>query len=447
MKSLLVFWAFGVTLLAFPLSGYTFDNGPAWFGFNYTLNTSGARTIGMGSAAVASVNDASATMANPAALASLSKSEFRFDSSFRHIEAASHPGADNLATGESISMGLHVDATNQIDPVLLALATPLGDGKTVVALFIHEFLPYDRAVSVYDPVSGGLSETHNVMFDLDEYGLSIAHSLFDDQLAIGLSASLVTANMLITSKQDRTPQPGSFDGVQFSQYGSQTEQEPIWRFGLLYRPSKTMAFGLNYTLTQNVEYTMTTANSPVTIDSAPLNGCFGDANIGTLADGTPSGNWICESSLTLPESVSIGFAYTPNKAWTFAIDATRINYSRIEEFQAAYAYPGGDVTVIQTNNEFKAQDVIEFHLGIEYLTRFKQHPLAFRAGYFFDPAHDIRYSGSDSTSKLIYPGGRDVQHFSAGVGILFIDKLNFDLALDAADDDSYRVALSFAFRY
>ena len=447
MKNALPFCLSGVMLLTFPLSGYAFDNGPTWFGFSNTSNISGARTIGMGGAAVASVDDATASLANPAALVRLSKTEFRVDGTFRHIEAISHPGADNLGTGESISLGLHVDETNQIDPVLMALAAPLGNGRTVIGLFYHEFLPYDRAVTVTDPISGGLAETHNVMFDLDEFGFSIAHSLFDGQLAIGLSVSLVTPNLLITSKQDRTPQPSSFDWAQFTSYGSQTEQEPIWRFGLLYRPTETMAFGVNYTLTQNTEYTMITANSPATVNSAQQNGCDGDINNGILPDGTPTGNWICPSSLLLPISMSVGFAYTPNEVWTFAIEATRINYSGIEEFHAPYAYPGGDVTVIQSNSDFEAKDVIEIHLGLEYHTRFKQQPLALRAGYYLDPAHDIKYLGTDSTSQLIYPGGEDVQHLSVGVGIPFSEKLQFDLAYDAADDDSYRVAISFAYRY
>ncbi|MCW8830128.1 MAG: outer membrane protein transport protein [Gammaproteobacteria bacterium] len=447
MKNALIFWLSGVLLLTFPLSGFAFDNGPTWFGFNHTPNVSGARTIGMGGTAVASVNDASASLTNPAALVRLSKTEFRVDGNFRHIEGLNKPGADNLGTGKSIRMGLRVDETNQIDPALMALATPIGNGRTVIGLFHHEFLPYDRYVTVTDPISGNRTETHNVMFDLDEFGFSVAHSLFDGRLAIGLSASMVTPNMLITVKQDQTPQPGSFDRIEFASYGSQTEQEPIWRFGLLYRPTETMAFGANYTLTQNTEYTMTTANSPATINSAQQNGCMGDVNIGVLADGTPTGNWICPSSLQLPVSLSIGFAYTPNEAWTFAIEATRIDYSYIEEFHAPYAYPGGDITVIQSNSDFKARDVVELHLGLEYRTRFKQQPLALRAGYYLDPAHDIKYYGTDSTSQLIYPNRKDVQHLTAGVGMLFSEALQFDLALDAADDDSYRVAISFAYQY
>jgi len=448
VKNALFFWASGVMLLTFPLPGYAFDNGPTWFGFHYSLNISGARTLSMGGAAVASVDDASATLANPAALVRLSKTEFRFDSNYRHLDEISSPGADNPGAGESIRLGLYVDETNQIDPALMALAAPLGDGQTVIGLFYHEFLPYDRFVTVTDPLSGGTAEKHNVMFDLDEFGFSVARSLYDGRLAIGLSASLVTLNMDIKAERDRTPQPGSFDGLEFASYGSQTEQEPIWRFGLLYRPSEIMAFGINYTLSPNPDYTMITANSPATVDSAQQNGCTGDVNIGVLPDGTPTGNWICKSSLPLPTSLSVGFAYTPNEVWTLAIEATYIDYSRItKEFHAPYAYPGGDVTVIQRKNDFEAEAVVEVHLGFEYITKFRQYPLALRAGYYFDPAHDIEYRGADATSQVIYPGGEDVQHLSGGVGILFRETLQVDLALDVADDDSYRLAISLAYRY
>ena len=448
MKKASFSWISVIILLTFPLSVYAFDNGPTWFGFNYILNTSGARTIGMGGTAVASVDDASATLANPAALVRLEKTEFRFDSTFRHLEEETRPGATNLGTGESIRMGLHVDETNQMDPALMALATPLGNEKTVISLFYHQFLPYDRFVTVTDPVSGGTAETHNVMFDLDEFGLSAAHSLFGGQLAIGLSASWVTPNMTITANKARTPQPGSFDGEEFTSYGSKTEQEPLWRLGLLYRPSETMAFGLNYTLTQDPQYTMTTVNSPATVDSAPQNGCAGDINIGELPDGTLTGNWICNSSLPMPESLSIGFAYTPNDVWTFAIDAVYIDYGRTTmEFVAPYAYPGGDVRVIQRNSDFKAKDVVEVHLGLEYLTSLFHRTLALRAGYYFDPAHDIEYRGTDATSQVIYPGGEDVQHLSAGAGMVFKESLHVDMAFDAADDNSYRSAISLAYRY
>jgi len=438
-------WLTLPVLLAFPPVTFGFDNGPSWFGFSYTLNTSGARTIGMGNSGVASVSDASAVLVNPAALLRLPKTEFRLDSNFRHLDEVNLPGASNLGTGESIRLGLKVDETNQIDPALMAFATPTNDGRTVFALFYHEFLPYDRFVTVTDPLSGTEIEKHNVMFDLDEFGFSIAHSLYDDKLALGLSASLVTLNMDVLAVDLQGSAPVT--EAEFASYGSQTEQEPIWRFALLYQPTDELSFAFNYTLAPNPDYTHITANSTATVNSAAQNGCSGDINNAVLVDGTPTGSWICKSSLPLPSSVAIGVAYTPEPRWNLAFDIVFIDYSRItKELHAPYAYPGGDVVVVQQKSDFEAEAVTEYHFGLEYLATIKQQPIALRAGYYFDPAHDIKYRGEDSTSKLIYTGGEDVHHLTAGIGVPLADSMQFDMAADLADNDSYRIALSFAYR-
>jgi long-subunit fatty acid transport protein len=435
-------------LLTLPLPSSAFDNGPTWFDFNYTLQNTDARSLAMGGAAVATTDDASATLTNPAGLVRLTTAELRFDSTYLRRKEVHRPGASNLGTGDSIRLGLQSDETSQFNAGLMALAIPIPDREMAIALFYHKLLPYDRFITVTDPLSGGIVETHNVMFDLDEFGFSLAGSLFDDRLAIGLSASLVTLNMDIKALQDATPAPGSFNGAEFTTYGSQTEQEPIWRLGLLYRPDPKLAIALQHTIAPNPDYTMTTANSTATVNSAIPGGCSGDINNSVLPDGTPVGNWICKSSLPLPESTALGIAYSPNESWTFATEVTYIDYSRItKEFHSPYAYPGGDVIIIQKPDEFEAETGLELHFGLEFKTRIDRKPLTLRAGYFFDPAHDIRYRGKDATAKSIYPGGQDVHHFSTGFGLSLVDALHVDAAIDIADDQSHHGAISFAYRF
>ncbi len=448
MKTALNLIVSGLLLLAYPSIGHTFDNGPTWFNFHYTLQNADARSLAMGGAAVATVNDASATLTNPAALAHLTSGEIRFDSTYLHLKEINRPGASNLGSGESIRLGLHSAESQQLNAGLMAMAVPLPNNNSAVGLFYHRLLPYDRSITVTDPLSNGISETYNVMFDLDEFGFSVAHKLLKGQLAIGLSASLVTLNMDITARQSPTPAPGSFNGVEFSTYGSQTEQEPIWRFGLFYQPDPQLAIGLLHTIAPNPDYTLTTANSAATINSAIPSGCAGDINNGVLPDGTPTGNWVCKSSLPLPEMTSFGFAYTPDKTWTFALEATYIDYARVtKELNSPYAYPGGDTTIVQNPEDFEAEAIITLQCGVEYRSLFKRQPLALRAGYYFDPAHDIKYSGNDATSRVIYPGGEDVHHFSTGLGLLLGNRLQLDVALDYADNQRQHGAISFAYRF
>lgn len=425
-----------------------FDNGPSWFDFHTTLQPSSARSLSMGGAAVATVDDASAVLDNPAALALLSKAQILFDSAYLYRRALEQPGASNLGSGDSIRLGLSADANRQLKPALMALATPLAQGRAAIGLFYHKLLPYDRTIRVSDPLSDALVETHRVMFDIDEFGVSLAHSLFDGRLALGVSASLVTLNMDFTTRRDPNPGTGDFDGVEFSSYGSQSEQEPQWRFGLLYRPSEAFAIGLRHTIAPNLDYTLTTANGPETVEGAPASGCNGDINLGVLSDGTPTGSWVCKSSLPLPEYTSLGAAYSPNPVWTFAVEATYVDYARMtKEFNSPYAYPGGDVTVVQSPQDFEAETVIEVHLGVEYRIREERYPFALRGGYYFDPAHDIKYRGDDATSQAIYTGGDNVHHFSAGLGVDFGVGLQLDLAYDLADDHSQRGAFTLAYSY
>ena len=448
MRNVSVAWLAGLILFVCPATGFAFDNGPTWFDFHYTLDTPGARTLAMGGAALATVDDAGAVLANPAALVRLRETQLRFDSAYLHRTARDRPGTGNPGSAESIRLGLRVDRTRQLKPALMALAVPLREGRSVFALFYHKLLPYDRSITVTDPLSGGVAETHNVMFDLDEFGFSVAQSLFDGRLALGLSASLVTLNMDIKVLRDPNPAPGRFEGTEFAGYGSQSEQEPLWRLGLLYRPNPVFAVGVRHEIAPNPDFTMTTANSPETVAGGASGGCSGDINLGVLADGTPTGNWICKSSFPLPERTSLGLAYTPHAAWTFTAEASYVDYARVtKELHAPYAYSGGGVTVPQAPEDFEAEAVVELRLGLEHRTRFAQRPLALRCGYYFDPAHDIRYRGADATSRVIYPGGRDVHHVSVGAGLRFAGALQLDAAFAAADDRSQRGALSLAYSY
>jgi hypothetical protein len=59
--------------------------------------------------------------------------------------------------------------------------------------------------------------------------------------------------------------------------------------------------------------------------------------------------------------------------------------------------------------------------------------VAVRAGYFRDPDHKIRYIGPTNTdegafTKLLFPGGKDQNHFTGGFGIVPFKGLQIDFA-------------------
>ena len=61
-------------------------------------------------------------------------------------------------------------------------------------------------------------------------------------------------------------------------------------------------------------------------------------------------------------------------------------------------------------------------------------PVAARAGFFTDPDHRIRYRGADVASRVLFPGGRDQYHGTAGLGFVPFSGVQFDFATNISSE-------------
>jgi hypothetical protein len=64
-------------------------------------------------------------------------------------------------------------------------------------------------------------------------------------------------------------------------------------------------------------------------------------------------------------------------------------------------------------------------------------PVAIRAGWWHDPAHAIAYRGpvvtpEEVAAHILFPGGRDENHFSAGIGVAW-PRFQVDAAYDTSE--------------
>ena len=75
---------------------------------------------------------------------------------------------------------------------------------------------------------------------------------------------------------------------------------------------------------------------------------------------------------------------------------------------------------------------LEFHVGAEYIMFFRTIPIGVRAGFYTNPDHRIRYTGPDIGERLLFPGGRDQYHGTAGVGIVPFPGVQFDAAVNVS---------------
>jgi long-subunit fatty acid transport protein len=423
--------------LMLPPASQALDNGASWFDWQYRLDEPGARGRGMGGATVAVTNDASATLVNPAALTEVAQIELVVEARAVHLDERSTAGqVDN--TGNPLQMGLQAGDSDQLNLSHVAMAVPLGKSRTVFGIFYHRLALMDRTIIASDPRDASVIQVHEPMFAVDEIGASLATDFWSGKLALGLSGSLVTLNMDSKVTVGDSPLVGGPAGREYLFY-SQSEQEPIWRLGLLWKPTPRLRIGIKQTLMPTIDYKLSTVDSKWITDDPEASRCTPTA----FSDG-----WVCESTLPIPDVFAVGIAYQLSDRLTLAGELKSIKYSeRTHKFNAIFVTPGSDPEADLHPEDFSAEDVVEVHLGVEWLCSATTQPIQLRAGYYFDPAHDIRYRGSDATTAAIYYGGEDVHHGTFGVGIPFGIRNRIDVAIDIASDGRNQGLLGLLWRF
>lgn len=424
--------------LMLPYAGQALDNGASWFDWKYRLDEPGARGRGMGGATVAVTNDASATLVNPAALTEVAQTELVVEARAVHLDESSTAGQVD-DTGNPLQMGLQAEDSDQLNLSHVAMAVPLGKSRSVFAIFYHRLALMDRTITASDPRDASVIQVHEPMFAIDEIGASLAREFWSGKLALGLSGSLVTLNMDSKVTVGDSSLAGGSAGSEYLFYGHQSEQEPIWRMGLLWKPTSKLRIGIKQALMPTIDYKLSTVDSTwITADPAASR-CTPTA----FSDG-----WVCESTLPIPDVLAVGIAYQVNDRLTLAGELKSINYSEsTHKLNAIFVTPGSKPEADLHLADFSAEDVVEIHLGVEWLSRTTVQPVQLRAGYYFDPAHDIRYRGSDATTAAIYYGGEDVHHGTFGVGIPFGNRNRIDVAIDIASDGRSQGLLGLLWRF
>jgi hypothetical protein len=92
-------------------------------------------------------------------------------------------------------------------------------------------------------------------------------------------------------------------------------------------------------------------------------------------------------------------------------------------------------------------DIWEIHFGTEYvLNAVPNIPIAFRTGFFYEPAHDFKYNGTGTIQKAIFTGGKDLYHFTVGTGAVFMNHYQVDVGADFTQE-SRSVSLSMVYQF
>ncbi len=154
---------------------------------------------------------------------------------------------------------------------------------------------------------------------------------------------------------------------------------------------------------------------------------------------------VADTTFHIPDVAGLGVSVRPIPVLTINLDAVHVKYSNlVDDFVASVA----DVRELE-EDPFGADDVIELHIGAEYVFTTKI-PFALRAGFWRDPAHSVEWRGPLNrpdfiAEAMLYPEGESQNHMSIGAGLAW-PRFQIDAAYDTAEN--YKVgSISFVTRF
>lgn len=411
-------------VLLFPAAGYSLDNAPWNTGLNFRFYPPGARALGMGGAFVGLADDATAAASNPAGLAQLTRMQLAVEGRY-----VSNDGDDNSFSFFSAPFQGSVRSNSDQDDITEisfgAFSTPVFDNAFNLAVFYDKPVNYSSSKSInaswfdtristtptdfqYWPASTDIS--------VDEVGLSLAKSFADGRVMIGVGLGLQFFEM--DARETIIRQVGT-SNIVTQQIGiDESDVGVSCRVGILTKPLDNLRVGASFT-------------------SMPR---F-DTNVKGSSFGVPIEY---ETEFDIPDNVSFGAAYNIFPNWVTVLEFRYVFYSQLmNEFAANRGYFFEDVS----DSLYDMDDVLEVHFGTEYvLNAIKDIPIALRAGVFYEPAHDLEYTGSGPIQRNLFDGGDDLFHFTVGTGAVFYNHFQVDIGADI-NEEGQNVTLSMVYQF
>jgi long-subunit fatty acid transport protein len=357
--------------------------------FQWNFATPGARANAMGRAFIGSADDASASITNPAGLVRLTRRQAYFEIKATDLKVDRLSSTRSLFTLEPDTFG---GTTGSLS--FLSVSMPFGE-RFAFAFTRHEFLNYQEsfileprpvpnvdgitffgvegdtdftgvtyagsiAMTVtpkvfvgatigFDTISGQSSATRfRNVFQLNEFGD------LEDQFA-------VTSNNIIVN---RTTIDDDATGISFVA-------------GVLFLPTDKVSVGVQFSKGSNVELSENLELNPSLVNNNTLN----------TADDFPK-----VVTINVPNRFGAGVTVRPTSKLMVAFDFVHIGYSSLaKDFTIVL-----DAAVVAPEN-FEVDDVIETHLGGEYMLVSGTNSVFVRAGMYTAPNHATKFLGANDT--------------------------------------------------
>ena len=474
--------------------------------FRFNFINPGARSLGLGGAFIAAADDATAAVANPAALHYVFRNEVFVE--YRFVDPDSVVFTPQAGTiGDLMNPDpffLDLTSVNERDSTsffsFASFATPfrIGSRRASVAVSAQVVLDVENNLTsdteetalrfsnpdfpqwINDGTLGcaSSSETGQIQFyslcntqtgeldtELINYNLSFSYSFVDD-FSIGITATYadlsMTSEVLNTTDDPRgifvSVNPridtggGIFSDVLTRTTIDDTDGDITYSIGLHWHPDRSfpggvspIRFGLVYRKGAKLSVT------EVIEEQDPATGVF----VPTQAP--------FDNVLHVPDRFGLGFSYELGQHWTFAVDLERIEYSDLLDGYRSginfFTSPdlGASFPQIAVSNlVFDVDDADVAHAGAEYASQTRGGwRYALRAGYYNAPDNRIRLvqvTSDDMNPEVedlyrdVFRGDEDYNHFTGGVSLNTPGGFQIQLAGDWSDQGTQYV-VSGIFRF
>ncbi len=399
-------------ILLCPATGMALDNDFWATGLNFHFFPPGARALGMGGAFVGLADDATAAASNPAGLAQLNRTQLAIEGRYFTTDSQEKSFANPL--GGSVRSRSNEDDVTEIS--FGAFSSPVYDLFNI-AVFYNRPISFDVEKDVlFSRRSQNIPSTMEI--SLDEVGVSLGKSFADGRLMLGFGLGAqffdLKARELSTTRVDNGFRR-DFAGVM-----DENDVGLGFRVGILGKPIDSLRLGFSYTR-------MDSFDTQIRYQLFP-------------------GSAVWHTKFDVPDNFAFGAAYNILPNWVVVFEGKYVMYSQLMNgFVVDTTY--GDQSIASPESEFDIDDVMELHFGTEYvINAIPNVPIALRAGFFYEPAHDLEYKGPSQLQRELFDGGDDRYHFTFGVGTVLFNHLQIDVGADITDE-SQNVGLSMVYQF
>ncbi len=327
----------------------------------FELATNGARSLGKANAVVADPEDPSTIAFNPAGMTQLEGNQVASSTSII-VPSTEYEGA-NGGISEDASVPLaYVPST------FVSLSTPIKDLKLGLGVNAPFGLQTHYESTGNFKYTGYFNEILTI-----GYNASAAYQIAP-WLSVGggwtyldsdlkqvakLNSTLITRNALLFPGFPALPD-ASFE-LDVDGHGSG------WNAGILLTPHEQHSFGLFYRSQMQVEY-------QGTLDVDDLSGpvmtaIFGGTSFHTSAD----------TDVTFPDSLTLGYRYSPTKEWDIEVDVSWTNWSTFDSIDIAFETTNAVLDALEPVEE-NFNDTISVAVGTSYDLNASW---SIMAGYFY----------------------------------------------------------------